>query len=116
MSIIEQMHGSLIYRRRVNVLARMLSTLLPPKASVLDVGCGDGLIDSLIMQSRPDVSIRGIDVLVRGNTKIPVTVFDGQSIPYEAGSFDAVVFVDVLHHTERPEKLLRRPSGYLRTP
>lgn len=107
MSIIEQMHGSLIYRRRVNVLARMLSTLLPPKASVLDVGCGDGLIDSLIMQSRPDVSIRGIDVLVRGNTKIPVTVFDGQSIPYEAGSFDAVVFVDVLHHTERPEKLLQ---------
>lgn len=107
MNVIERVHGSFVYGRRVSVLARMLAPLLPPSARVLDVGCGDGLIDSLIMQFRPDVAISGIDVLVRGHTHISVTAFNGHSIPYEAGSFDAVVFVDVLHHTKSPENLLQ---------
>ena len=107
MSFLGKMHSRLIYTRRVNVLASRLSKLLPPDARVLDVGCGDGMIDSLIMQHRPDVSIIGIDVLVRDHTYIQVTAFDGRTIPYSTGRFDAVIFVDVLHHTDSPEILLR---------
>ena len=107
MSFLGKMHSKLIYTRRVNVLVSRLSKLLPPDARVLDVGCGDGLIDSLIMQHRPDVSIIGIDVLVRAHTYIPVIAFDSRTIPYSTGSFDAVIFVDVLHHTDSPEILLR---------
>jgi trans-aconitate methyltransferase len=33
----------------------------------LDVGCGDGTIDNLIMARRSDVKIEGIDPLVRPN-------------------------------------------------
>lgn len=106
MSVVGQMHGRLVYSRRVNILASHFSELLPPDAKVLDVGCGDGMIDSLIMQRRPDISILGIDVLLREQTYIPVTVFDGQTIPYGTGSFDAVIFVDVLHHADNPENLL----------
>jgi SAM-dependent methyltransferase len=107
MSVIGQMHGKFIYSRRVQVLVSRLSALLPPNAKVIDIGCGDGMIDSLIMQRRPDISISGIDILVRDRTYIPVIVFDGQTIPYPAGSFDAVLFIDVLHHADNPEKLLR---------
>ncbi len=107
MSIVGQMHSRLVFSRRVSVLASRLSVLLPPDAKVLDVGCGDGMIDSLIMQHRPDISIFGVDVLVRDHTHIAVTAFDGQIIPYDMKSFDAVIFVDVLHHTDSPESLLR---------
>lgn len=107
MSFLGKIHGRFVYPRRVHVLASRFAEFLPPDAKVLDVGCGDGLIDSLIMQRRPDVSIIGIDVLMRDYMYIPVTVFDGQTIPYSTGRFDAVIFVDVLHHTDNPEILLR---------
>ena len=77
---------------------------------MLDVGCGDGTLDSLILGARPDVSICGIDVLVRPQTRIPVTQFDGKSIPFENATFDAVLFVDVLHHTQDPLALMREAS------
>jgi SAM-dependent methyltransferase len=77
---------------------------------VLDVGCGDGTLDSLMLGARPDVSIHGIDVLVRPETRIPVTQFDGNRIPFEDASFDAVLFVDVLHHTLDPLALMREAS------
>ena len=76
-------------------------------ARVLDVGCGDGALDKLIMARRPDVTIRGIDVLLRDQTHIPVEKFDGSVIPHGDASFDIVMFVDVLHHMHDPLVLLR---------
>jgi len=37
---------------------RCLAAQIPQRASVLDIGCGDGTIGSLIAQLRPDISIR----------------------------------------------------------
>ncbi len=110
MNPIGWLHGRAIHGRRVKVLAAHLSALLPPGATVLDVGCGDGLIDSLLLQHRPDLAVSGIDVLVRRHAHIPVAAFDGRTIPYEAESVDAVVLVDVLHHAESPEGLLREAA------
>ncbi|MGO9590785.1 MAG: class I SAM-dependent methyltransferase [Candidatus Acidiferrales bacterium] len=96
-----------MFGRRVTVLARHLAGLIPPRAKVLDVGCGDGTIDDLIAQQLPGVSIEGIDVLVRATAKIPVRFFDGVRIPYADSSFDVVMLVDVLHHTDDPLLLLQ---------
>ena len=107
MSLTERIHSEYVHNRRVRVLSHHLVELIPQSAQVLDVGCGDGLLASLIMQKRVDVKIRGIDVLVRSQPHIPIHRFDGQVIPYSDASFDAVMFVDVLHHTEDPMILLR---------
>jgi SAM-dependent methyltransferase len=101
------LHEKLVFGRRVKVLARHLAALIPPRAKVLDVGCGDGTLDQLILQQLPGVSIEGIDVLVRTATKIPVRPFDGMRIPYPDARFDVVMFVDVLHHTDDPLLLLQ---------
>lgn len=103
---INSLHASRIHPRRVEVLSRRLAEWLPPCAHVLDVGCGDGMLASRLLETCPDLTIRGLDVLVRPETRIPVQEFDGKRFPVETGAVDCVLFVDVLHHTTEPLKLL----------
>lgn len=105
MSVVGSLHTNLVFGRRTRVLAHHLGQLIPSGSRVLDVGCGDGLIDRMIMDQN-DVSIEGIDTLVRPSTHIPVRAFDGSAIPYADRSVDVVMFVDVLHHTTDPKVLL----------
>jgi SAM-dependent methyltransferase len=101
-----KVHGKAVFDRRIEVLTRTLADFIPANARVLDIGCGSGTLAKRIMALRPDISIEGIDVLVRPGTEIPVTQFDGDNIPWEDGHFDIALFVDVLHHTEAPARLL----------
>jgi len=114
MQVIGGIHSSLVFKRRTRVLAAHLTALLPRGADVLDVGCGDGTLDVLMLQARPDISIRGIDVFVRPKTNIPVEPFDGKVIPYADKSFSIITFVDVLHHTEDPLALLAEAARVAR--
>jgi SAM-dependent methyltransferase len=107
LNLLDTLHGGYVFKRRVRVLSDWMARLTPPNARVLDVGCGDGLIDSLIQEKRPDVRIQGIDTLIRPDPHVPVTRFDGKTIPHGDGSFDVVMFIDVLHHTDDPMILLR---------
>jgi SAM-dependent methyltransferase len=113
-SAVEGIHRGFVYNRRVEVLSSALADLLPRGATVLDVGCGDGLIDSLVLKKRPDVTIEGIDVLVRPRLHITVRQFDGAVIPHPDAAFDFVTFVDVLHHTDDPTVLLRQAARVAR--
>jgi SAM-dependent methyltransferase len=103
--MLSQAHG-LVFSRRVRVLAKHLSEMLPKNASVLDVGAGDGTIARLVMNARPDLTIRGVDILARKESHIPVTLFDGTTLPFADGEFDAAMMVDVLHHAAQQERLL----------
>ena len=107
MSFLELLHGGYVHKRRISVLTQWCSNFIPPHASVLDVGSGDGRLARLIADKRPDISIQGVDVRLRKDAAIPVGKFDGRSIPYGERSFDVVMFVDVLHHTDDPMVLLR---------
>jgi len=106
MSVLTQAHDALVFGRRVRVLAARLAPLLPENASVLDVGCGDGSMARAILEHRGDLSLGGVDVLVRPRTHIPVEAYDGRRLPRPDASIDAVLFVDVLHHTDDPMILL----------
>jgi SAM-dependent methyltransferase len=92
--------------RRSRVLAAGIAGLLPPDARVLDVGCGDGAVAALLLESRPDLSIEGVDVLVRPGTAIPVRPFDGVRLPLPDDAVDVALLVDVLHHAQDPQALL----------
>jgi len=114
MKTINEFHEKSIHGRRVDSLARHLSGLLPRKGTVLDVGCGDGLLASLLAKACPKTEFRGIDVLIRDGTHIPVDFFNGFEIPFADDQFDAIMLVDVLHHTENPETLLREAKRVAR--
>lgn len=114
MNVITKMHQKSVHGKRVNSLLRCIQPLLEDSQDVLDVGCGDGLLASLLGEQLPETKFEGIDVLVRPETKIPIQHFDGVRIPFEDNSFDTVMMVDVLHHTEEPEVLLREAKRVAR--
>ena len=107
MKPIEAVHGRVVFGRRIRRLAKLLADLIPSDANVLDIGCGDGALARRIMEIRPDVRIRGVEVIVRQETHIHVEKFDGVTIPFGDQGFDAALLVDVLHHLEDPNPLLK---------
>jgi SAM-dependent methyltransferase len=109
-SLIDRIHDGVVFGRRVRVLAGHIARLLPPGASVLDVGAGDGQLAALVRSLRPDITVSGVDVLIRPATAIPVEQFDGIHIPRATGSVDVAMLIDVLHHTDDPLVLLREAS------
>lgn len=99
-------HERLIFPRRIRALSRLISNAVHLNATILDVGCGSGELSHVVMQERQDLKISGLEVQVRPHTLIPVAGYDGQSLPYEDKSFDVVMFIDVLHHTNNAFQIL----------
>ena len=108
MKITDKFHSKFIYNRRMFQLHNHISEIIKKYniKQILDVGAGDGKIDSMIMENN-DVSITGIDVLVRDTTYIPVEKYDGSHIQKEDNSVDTLMLIDVLHHTEDPEAVFK---------
>ncbi len=109
-----QAHEKLVFNRRVRVLVEQIGALLPANAQMLDVGTGDGQIAKMIGEMQEGTTVQGIDIMERETTHIPVTLFDGTTIPMEDNSVDVVTFVDVLHHTEDPQILISEASRIAR--
>jgi SAM-dependent methyltransferase len=107
MSWAGKLQRAFIYERRLRRLAELLAQTIPQSCRVLDVGSGDGRLAWSLLQRRSDLAIQGVDVLMRPSTQIPVKLFDGTTLPYPNLSFDAVMLIDVLHHTVDPLRLLQ---------
>jgi SAM-dependent methyltransferase len=109
-ALLGAVHEKVVFNRRVSVLAQSLGALIPPDSSVLDVGTGDGQIAEGMAAVQPGVRVEGIDIMKRPETRIPVTLFDGTTIPFADKSFDVVTFVDVLHHTDDAAVLVKEAA------
>ena len=115
MTLVGKLHSTIVFGRRVRVLAELLAERVPaPAASLVDIGCGDGQIAHLVAHKKPQLQITGLDVLVRPHTWIPVQPFDGATLPLADQSVDLAMFVDVLHHTDDPLVLLREAKRVAR--
>ncbi len=104
-----------------------LRALVPPTARrVLDVGCGGGALGAGLkadlgcevvgIEGFPDAAETAAERLDRVLC-LDLDTFD--EVPADMGSFDAIVFGDVLEHLRAPDRLLRtllpalRPDGVL---
>lgn len=107
--IVKPLHGFTVSGRRIRQLRNNLIQLLPKDTVLegLDVGCGSGELAKKIQDIYPDLRMSGVEVLVRENTAIKVTKFDGKRLPFEDKSYDFTMLVDVLHHTDEPVDLMR---------
>jgi SAM-dependent methyltransferase len=99
-------HDTYIQGRRIRVLARHLLPLIQPGARLLDVGAGDGRLGRALAASRSDLEVRGVDVLVRPGTAIPVEPSSEAELAFLDDEFDVAMLIDVLHHASDPIQLL----------
>ncbi|HEY2477630.1 MAG TPA: class I SAM-dependent methyltransferase [Solirubrobacterales bacterium] len=92
-----------------------LRELVPGEARrVLDVGCGAGALGAALREERgievvglelsPDAAARARDRL---DAVVEADLDQLDDLPFERGSFDAMVFGDVLEHLHDPHRLLR---------
>ncbi|MEM1272970.1 MAG: class I SAM-dependent methyltransferase [Pseudomonadota bacterium] len=109
-----RVHQEAVFHRRVDAIVETMVPLVPVNSRILDVGTGDGRIASMIASRQIGTVVEGIDVMLRPTTKIPVTLFDGTTIPHPDKSFDVVSFVDVLHHTDDPQQLIAEAARVAR--
>jgi methionine biosynthesis protein MetW len=89
--------------------------LVPTEARrVLDVGCGAGALGAALREER-GIEVMGLelsaDAAARARERLDAVVeadIDALvELPFERGSFDAMVFGDVLEHLRDPHRLLR---------
>ena len=94
-----------LYRR----VAADVAAAAPPRAAVLDVGTGPGLLLAEIARRRPDLRVTGVDVspdmvsaaerhLAHLGDRASVHVADAADLPFEDGMFDLAVCSLSVHH------------------
>jgi SAM-dependent methyltransferase len=111
------------YRGRRQVLERVLAGLaLPPRARILDAGCGSGR--NMVELARRGV-VSGIELsdtsvsLARARGAGEVVSGSVLQMPFESDSFDLAVCLDVIEHLEDDRGALRElrrvvaPGGWL---
>jgi 2-polyprenyl-6-hydroxyphenyl methylase/3-demethylubiquinone-9 3-methyltransferase len=105
-----------------DALTRQLG-LQPEDLSVLDVGCGGGILSEEF--AKLGCHVTGIDPsapsletarkhAANKNLTIDYRQANGESIPFAANTFDVVVCCDVLEHVDDLEKTLREAARVLK--
>jgi SAM-dependent methyltransferase len=103
---------------------------LPPKATVLDAGCGTGLITTWLAEQTPGGKVVGIDLSaghvqharrLANETALPLTILQADMgyLPLGDGLFDLIWCSNTINHLHKPVAGLRvlmkklRPQGRL---
>lgn len=77
--------------------------------TVLDFGCGDMVLDKMILDTIPESHVTGIDVVdskpIR-KKNLKFVLYDGVTIPFKNKSFDVVYAYHVFHHCVDPVRAL----------
>jgi len=105
---VKPLHASLVVNRRVEILKNHLLSFIPKDMPLtgLDVGCGPGTIASEMQKERKNLQFIGVDILSRPTSAIKTVIYDGKTIPFPDKSFEFIMLIDVLHHTEDAEAIL----------
>jgi 2-polyprenyl-3-methyl-5-hydroxy-6-metoxy-1,4-benzoquinol methylase len=98
---------------------RMLLELLPPGGRVLDVGCSGGYLAERIAAAGGSVTGIELDPAAAERARAyceQVVVGDAErvALPFDPGSFDAVVCADLIEHLRDPGAFLARVRPLLR--
>jgi 2-polyprenyl-6-hydroxyphenyl methylase/3-demethylubiquinone-9 3-methyltransferase len=97
--------------------------LSPSRLSLLDVGCGGGLLAEEF--ARMGFSVTGVDCSVptlavarehaaRGGLEITYTEGSAEALPFESHAFDVISCCDVLEHVDSPQAVLAEIARVLR--
>ena len=124
MGALHRYGGATSLALRAKVMARV-AALAP--ATVLDAGCGEGVVTTWIAETLPAASVTGLearkDALEEfarrhgSDERLTGIAGDLYAMPFADDRFDLVVSTEVVEHLEHPERALREMarvcSGHL---
>lgn len=94
--------GDIPDQRNKQRISETLSLIPEDVVTVLDVGCGDGMISAPLIQNQYDVT--GIDI-----SKVALSYYKGKSsiastehLPFQTHRFDLTICAEVLEHLPKP--------------
>jgi SAM-dependent methyltransferase len=104
------------HRGRQNVVCRILQRYAPPRARILDVGCGTGATSAAL---RRFGDVRGLDMglaaLRHASARgLVVALGSAENLPVGDAQFDVVVALDVLEHLDDDRRALDEIRRVLR--
>jgi len=102
-----------VYRHRARWTLRHMQPFLRPDDRVLDVGAGDCCLSELIHR-KVGCEVVAVDVEDYNTTSVPLTLYDGTILPFEADSFDVSLLVFVLHHAKDARAVLEEAKRVTR--
>ena len=124
LGVMKQINEKILFPYRRSYLSNELSNVIckanivkSPKDSisdavvkVLDIGCSCGRLAKEINKLSPEIEFEGVDTYIQPETHIKVTQYDGSNIPHEDLSYNLVTIIDVLHHAEDLEQVIKEAS------
>ena len=91
-----------------------VDALMPPVATAINAGCGEGFDAQRLKKKRPELNIIGTDISFEAVQKarqicpsMPVCVGDVTRPPFASPSADIVISLEVLEHLETPEDAVK---------
>ena len=105
--ILRLVNGKVLFPIRYKFLANKLSSYLKNSSKIIDVGSSNGKLSYLLIQKKPHLDITGIDTHILSQQYIHIDQYDGKHLPYADGAFDTAMVIDVLHHDDFVENLVR---------
>lgn len=91
---------------RANAILASFANEITPRARVLDIGAGKGLLAQALVQQL-DARVTLVDVASYNQSNLPLTICDSRALAFADASFDYAVLSFVLHHTCDPAAILR---------
>jgi len=118
-----KVHQKVSHATRVTIIATEISKLIQKyfpqveKINCLDIGTGDMTIAEFLGKINNKTHWKCIDIhelpenLKNTDKWKKYKQFNGENIPYDDGSFNIVVFSDVLHHTDKSAPKLMKEAA-----
>ena len=100
------------FARREQLAGRLAGGVPERALRVLDVGCGTGALDEIILSSLPSCRLTGVgislEMLAQARTRLmgeaTFICADAERLPFAEGLYDVVVCNDAFHHFPDPRR------------
>jgi SAM-dependent methyltransferase len=91
---------------RASAILASFASAIAPYSRIIDIGAGKGLLAQEMAQQF-NARVTMVDVASYNQSDVPLTICDSRALAFASDSFDYAILSFVLHHTPKPEAILR---------
>jgi ubiquinone/menaquinone biosynthesis C-methylase UbiE len=91
---------------REDIIVQNLRPFLHAKQHVVEIGAGNGLVAQRLHKAT-GAQFTLLDVVDYNQSRLPLQLYDGKTLPYAEDAFDYALLIFVLHHNPHPHPVLR---------